>query len=126
MIVRRVHRVKGAMYMTSTHEAIATGLVKFFTGNVRHKKSKQATKGFTLIELLVTMTIIALLLSIVTPRFFVASPKPKELVLFEDLVLMSEALDKYHADNDIYPDTLEDLITKKYLRKYRVTALSDW
>lgn len=85
----------------------------------------QATKGFTLIELLVTMTIIALLLPIVTPRFFVESPKPKELELFEDLALMSEALDKYHADNDIYPDTLEDLITKKYLRKYRVTALSD-
>lgn len=73
--------------------------------------------GFTLIELLVAMTIIALLLSIVTPRFFHSVGKAEETVLKQDLALMREALDKYHADNGAYPDALADLISKKYLRK---------
>jgi len=75
------------------------------------------SNGFTLIELLVAMTIIALLLSIVTPRYFHNVTKAEETVLKEDLALMREVLDKYHADNGRYPDTLNDLIAKKYLRK---------
>jgi general secretion pathway protein G len=75
------------------------------------------TNGFTLIELLVAMTIIALLLSIVVPRYFHNVSKAEEAVLKEDLHLMREALDKYHADNGKYPDMLDDLVSKKYLRK---------
>lgn len=78
---------------------------------------RSATKGFTLIELLVALTIIALLLSIVTPRYFHNISKAQEAVLKQDLSLMREALDKYHADNNAYPDTLNDLVSKKYLRK---------
>lgn len=74
-------------------------------------------KGFTLIELLVAMAIIALLLSIVTPRYFHNVTKAQEAVLKEDLFLMRDALSKYHADNGKYPDTLDDLVSKKYLRK---------
>lgn len=73
--------------------------------------------GFTLIELLVAMTIIALLLSIVTPRFFHSVGTAEEAVLKQDLALMREALDKYHADTGAYPDALDDLVSKKYLRK---------
>ena len=77
----------------------------------------QRRNGFTLIELLVAMAIVALLLSIVVPRYFHNITKAEETVLKEDLALMREALDKYHADNGKYPDALDDLITKKYLRK---------
>lgn len=73
--------------------------------------------GFTLIELLVAMTIIALLLSVVTPRYFRSVSKAEEAVLKQDLALMRETLDKYHADTGKYPDTLDDLISNKYLRK---------
>ncbi len=72
--------------------------------------------GFTLIELLVAMTIIALLLSIVTPRYFHNVSRAEETVLKQDLALMREALDKYHADKNKYPDTLENLVSQKYLR----------
>lgn len=77
----------------------------------------QYRNGFTLIELLVAMTIIALLLSIVTPRYFHNVTNAEETVLKQDLALMREALDKYHADSGKYPDKLDDLITRKYLRK---------
>lgn len=74
-------------------------------------------RGFTLIELLVTMTIIALLLSIVTPRYFHSITKAEETVLKENLTLLREVLDKYHADTGKYPGTLDELVSKKYLRK---------
>jgi prepilin-type N-terminal cleavage/methylation domain len=80
--------------------------------------------GFTLIELLVAMTIIALLLSIVVPRYFHSVTKAEESVLKEDLHLMRDALDKYHADTGVYPDTLDDLINRKYLRKIPVDPVT--
>jgi general secretion pathway protein G len=84
----------------------------------------QGSKGFTLIELLVAMTIIALLLSIVVPRYFHSVTKAEETVLKEDLHLMRDALDKYHADSGGYPDTLDDLINKKYLRNIPVDPVT--
>lgn len=80
--------------------------------------------GFTLIELLVAMAIIALLLSIVAPRYFNSVSKAEEAVLKEDLSLMRSALDKYRADTGKYPDTLDDLVNKKYLRKLPVDPIT--
>ena len=84
----------------------------------------QSSKGFTLIELLVAMTIIALLLSIVVPRYFHSVTKAEETVLKEDLHLMRDALDKYHADTSGYPDTLDDLVNRRYLRKIPVDPVT--
>lgn len=73
-------------------------------------------KGFTLIELLVALTIIALLLSLVMPRYFGSLTRADEAVLKENLYLMRDAIDKHYADTGRYPATLEELATKKYLR----------
>ncbi|HEY5993110.1 MAG TPA: prepilin-type N-terminal cleavage/methylation domain-containing protein [Gallionellaceae bacterium] len=81
-------------------------------------------KGFTLIELLVAMVIIALLLSIAMPRYFHSVTKAEENVLKEDLTLMREALDKFHADNGKYPDVLDELVAKKYLRSIPVDPVT--
>jgi general secretion pathway protein G len=75
-----------------------------------------AKKGFTLIELLVVMAIIATLLTISVPRYFHSVEKSREAVLHQNLALTREALDKFYGDNSRYPDTLEDLVSKKYLR----------
>jgi general secretion pathway protein G len=72
--------------------------------------------GFTLIELLVVMAIIALLLTIAVPRYWHSTDKAKEAVLKEDLAQMRVAIDQYHADRGKYPDRLEDLVERKYLR----------
>ena len=84
----------------------------------------QHGKGFTLVELLVVMTIIALLVSIVAPRYFHSVTKAEEAVLKEDLHLMRDELDKYHADTGAYPDTLDDLVNKKYLRAIPVDPIT--
>ncbi len=79
------------------------------------KKSKH--NAFTLIELLVVMAIIATLLSIAVPRYFHSLEKSKEAILKEDLNIMRDAIDKYYGDKGKYPDALEDLVSKKYIRK---------
>ncbi len=73
-------------------------------------------RGFTLIELLVALAIIALLLSLVVLRYFDSLTRAEEAVLKENLTLMRDALDKHFADNGRYPGSLEELVTKKYLR----------
>ncbi len=80
--------------------------------------------GFTLIELLVVMVIISTLLTIAVPRYFNSVEKSKEAVLRQDLALMRDSLDKYFGDNGKYPDALQDLVSKKYLRSLPVDPLT--
>lgn len=72
--------------------------------------------GFTLIELLVVMAIIATLLTLAVPRYFSSVDRSKEAVLRENLSITRRALDKYYGDQGHYPDTLDVLVEKKYLR----------
>ena len=74
-------------------------------------------KGFTLIELLVVMSVIATLLTIAVPRYFQHLDRAKEASLRESLAVMRDAVDKYRGDTGRYPETLDELVTKRYLRK---------
>jgi general secretion pathway protein G len=74
------------------------------------------SRGFTLIELLVALAIIALLLSLVVPRYFGSLARADEAVLKQNLYLLRDAIDKHYADTGRYPSSLEDLAAKKYLR----------
>jgi len=82
-------------------------------------------KGFTLIELLVVMAIIALLLSLAAPRYFSSVEKSRETLLRQNLSLTRHVLDQYYGDNGKYPDTLEALVTTKYLRSLPFDPLTD-
>ena len=77
---------------------------------------RKLRQAFTLVELLVVLSIIALLISIVAPRYTGRVAKAEEAVLKEDLLLMRDALDKHYADLGTYPDSLDDLVTQRYLR----------
>ncbi len=87
--------------------------------------TRNRVSGFTLIELLVVMAIIALLLSIATPRYFNSVDKTKEAVLRQDLSTLRDAIDKYYGDTGHYPDSLDALVSKKYLRKLPVDPVTD-
>jgi general secretion pathway protein G len=73
-------------------------------------------RGFTLIELIVVMTIVSLLLTLAAPRYFRSIERSKETVLKANLTSTRDALDKFHSDTGKYPEQLEDLVTKHYLR----------
>lgn len=81
-------------------------------------------RGFTLIELLVALAIVALLLSIVVPRYVGGVARAEESVLKENLHLMRDALDKHFADTGRYPASLDDLVTKKYLRNVPIDPIT--
>lgn len=72
--------------------------------------------GFTLIELLVVMAIIATLLAIALPRYFLSLERAKEATLRQDLAVMRDAIDKYSGDTGRFPAALPELVEKRYLR----------
>lgn len=73
--------------------------------------------GFTLIEMLVVMTLIALLLTLAVPRYFGSIESGKLNVQRQNLATVRDAIDKFYADLGRYPDTLEELVAKRYLRQ---------
>jgi general secretion pathway protein G len=81
--------------------------------------------GFTLIELLVVMAIIATLLSFAAPRYMGSVDKAKEATLKENLATLRDVIDKHYADTGKYPATLDDLVTRKYLRKIPIDPVTD-
>lgn len=72
--------------------------------------------GFTLIELLVVLSIIGLLLSLATPRYFQHVERAKVAVLRENLATLRDAIDQYRADKEAWPASLEVLARERYLR----------
>ena len=85
-------------------------------------------RGFTLIELLIVMAIIGTLLSIAVPRYFRSLQHARETVLKQDLSILREAIDKYYADLNQYPEKLPDLADRHYVRAIPVdpfTKLAD-
>ena len=86
-------------------------------------------RGFTLVELMVVLTIIGLLLSIVVPDYIGKVRRAEEAVLKENLTLMRDALDKHYADAGRYPGSLDELVSKRYLRtipRDPLTQSSTW
>ena len=83
------------------------------------------TRAFTLIELLVVMTIVAILLTIAAPRYFASIDKSKEVTLRQDLNVMRDAIDKFQGDTGAFPETLEELVTKNYLRAIPMDPITE-
>jgi general secretion pathway protein G len=82
-------------------------------------------RGFTLIELLVVMAIVATLLTIALPRYFGSVERAKEATLRQSLAVMRDAIDKHYADTGRYPDALEELVAKKYIRSLPVDPVTE-
>ena len=81
-----------------------------------HSIPRMTARGFTLIELLVVLAIVSLLLTLAVPRYFHSVDTARETVLIENLSIARETIDKFFEDTGRYPDSLEELVEKKYLR----------
>jgi prepilin-type N-terminal cleavage/methylation domain-containing protein len=73
-------------------------------------------RGFTLIELMVVMAVIALLVTIVAPRYLTQTDRAREAVLRHNLKEARDAIDKFYTDYGHYPQTLKELVDARYLK----------
>lgn len=89
----------------------------------------QRAAGFTMIELVVVMAVLGLLLSIAMPRYLESLERGREQVLAHNLAQMREAIDRFYGDRGSYPDRLDELVERRYLRAVPVnpfTEAVDW
>lgn len=81
--------------------------------------------GFTLIEMVVVMTLIALLLTLAIPRYFAVLDKGKLNVQRQNIATMRDAIDKFFGDQGKYPDSLDELVARRYLRQVPLDPVSE-
>ena len=82
----------------------------------RRQLRRFGAKGFTLIELMIVMALIVVLASIGLAMHANSQTRAREAVLKEDLFRLRDAIDQYYADKNMYPQSLEALVSDKYLR----------
>lgn len=91
----------------------------------RISRAHWPSRGFTLIELLVVLAIVALLGTLALPRYYGQVEAAKEAALRENLRTMREVLDKFYGDTGRYPENLQELVDRRYLRSLPVDPLTD-
>ena len=90
---------------------------------------KGRQKGFSLLELMIAMFIMIILLSIAMPTYERSMRHARETVLAENLFQMRRAIDQYTADKGKLPQSIDDLVSAKYLREKPtdpITESTDW
>lgn len=88
-----------------------------------------AGRGFTLIELVVVLAVLGLLLALAAPRYVAVLERGRLTVQQANLASLRDAIDKFHADLGRYPDRLDELVERRYLRSLPLDPLSnvaDW
>lgn len=91
----------------------------------RRPRGPGRSAGFTLIEMMVVMAIIATLLTLALPRYFHSVERSREAVLKQDLRVLRDAIDKHLADRGRYPQTLAELVERRYLRQVPPDPITD-
>lgn len=95
------------------------------TFKMRYRINLTPNRGFTLIELLIVLTIIALLLTISVPKFWNSVDVAKERVLQENINTTRVVIQQFYVDNGRYPNSLNELVERKYLRSLPIDPVSE-
>ncbi|MDH5180207.1 MAG: type II secretion system protein GspG [Gammaproteobacteria bacterium] len=82
-------------------------------------------RGFTMMELLLVLMLVALLASVAAPMVTTSIERAKVSTLKENLFVLRKAIDDYYADNGQYPEDLQVLVSKRYIRHIPEDPLTD-
>jgi general secretion pathway protein G len=85
---------------------------------------KAIAKGFTMIELMVALAIIAMLLTLVAPRYLNQEARARDTALFYNLQMLRKTLDDYRSDKGQYPKDLQTLVDARYLRAIPIDPIT--
>lgn len=86
-------------------------------------------KALTFIEVMAIIIIISILYSVSLPMYNRAIIKAKEAALLKNLQIIRRSIDLFYRDNLRYPNTLEELVKKRYIRsipKDPITGENNW
>lgn len=106
------------------------GLLKIFRlpASPRHRVTAspllRIALGFTLLELMIVITIVIILAAIALPQYQRTITHAREAVLRDDLHKLRSLLDQYAADKGKLPQSLDDLVTERYMREIPVDPIS--
>jgi general secretion pathway protein G len=92
---------------------------------MRRTSSLLRRAGFTLIELLVVLAVVSTLMLLVAPRYFQQVDASREVVLRDNLRTVRDVIDRFYGDTGRYPESLEELVEKKYLRALPVDPITE-
>lgn len=87
-------------------------------------KSPFILSGFTLLELIVVMAIVALLTSVAAPAYFKSISKARDNSLSTTLRVVRDAIEQFASDKGKYPESLDNLISERYLRSIPVDPVT--
>lgn len=88
-------------------------------------RRQAASHGFTLIELLVVMVVVALLASIVAPKYMDRVDTARETVLRQNLAGLRNSIDQFYRDKSRYPDNLTELVQQRYIRTIPIDPITE-
>jgi len=75
--------------------------------------------------MLIVITIIGILVTLAQPSFNRAVTAAKEATLKENLFVFRDVIDQFYADNTKYPDSLNELVEKGYIRRIPKDPITD-